>query len=210
MNAHGPTRWGPKATRTRTKPGNWSKVSRWNAAAEALGERHRVFCASLADVFDNHASIQDSWRKDLWELVKSTPSLDWMFLTKRPGNIAKYLPEDWGRGYPNVWLGATIVNQEEADRDIPKLMSVPATVRFLPMEPLIGPVDLLKVGDWFPCHNDEYGPGSEYLNALNIPTERNQTKSQIHLVIVGGETGNGARPMDPKWVRGIRDQCIPA
>ena len=134
------TRWGAHAGRTRTSPANWRKPLAWDRAAAAAGERHRVFCASLADVFDNHASILPKWRDDLWALIRATPHLDWMLLTKRPGNIAKMLPEDWGRGYANVWLGCTVVNQEEADRDVVKLFEVPAAVRFLSMEPLLGPV----------------------------------------------------------------------
>ena len=137
------TRWGPSADRTRTSVANWRKPLAWDRAAGLAGERHRVFCASLADVFDNHASIDPEWRADLWRLIASTPNLDWMLLTKRPGNIEKMLPHGWGRGWHNVWLGCTVVNQEEADRDIPKLLKVDAAVRFLSMEPLLGPVELL-------------------------------------------------------------------
>ena len=124
------TRWGHHADRTRTGAGNWSKPRAWNKAAAGLADRPRVFCASLADVFDNHASIMPEWRADLWALIRATPNLDWLLLTKRPGNIAKMLPPDWGDGYANVWLGCTVVNQDEADRDIPKLLAVPAKVRF--------------------------------------------------------------------------------
>ena len=137
------TRWGPSAERTRTSVANWRKPLAWDRAAGLAGERHRVFCASLADVFDNHASIDPQWIADLWRLIASTPNLDWMLLTKRPGNIEKMLPDGWGRGWHNVWLGCTVVNQEEADRDIPKLLKVDASVRFLSMEPLLGPVKLL-------------------------------------------------------------------
>ena len=151
--------------------------------------RPRVFCASLADVFDNHPSILPEWRADLWALIRATPNLDWLMLTKRSGNIAKMLPPDWGRGYPNVWLGCTVVNQAEADRDIPKLMAIPATVRFLSMEPLLGPVDL--VGDQAESGFKPWLDG-------------------IHLVIVGGESGPGARPTHPDWARSLRDQCVKA
>jgi len=81
------TRWGAHANRTRTAPANWRKPLAWNKAAQAAGQRHRVFCASLADVFDNHSSILPDWRADLWALIRATPNLDWMLLTKRPGNI---------------------------------------------------------------------------------------------------------------------------
>lgn len=179
-------RWGPHAPRTRTSASNWRSPTKWNKAAE--GKRHRVFCASLADVFDNHASILPEWRADLWALIRATPNLDWMLLTKRPGNIAKMLPPDWGRGYPNVWLGCTVVNQAEADRDIPKFLAVPAHVRFLSMEPLLGPVDLVGA-------QAESG-FKPWMNG-------------IHLVIVGGESGAHARvwPGLADAARSLRDQC---
>jgi protein gp37 len=205
----GATRWGPHADRTRTAPANWRKPLAWDRAAAQAGERHRVFCASLADVFDNHASVLPEWRADLWALIKATPNLDWMLLTKRPSNIAAMLPDDWGAGYPNVWLGCTVVNQTEADRDIPKLLSVPAHVRFLSMEPLLGPVDLTG---WFygfdkacaQCPKDE---DCECGWQMRRDLPDNIAPGSIDLVIVGGESGPNARPMHPDWARSLRDQC---
>lgn len=125
--------WGPHEARRRTSAANWNLPRRWNAAHEeffaANGRRRRVFCASLADVFDNQVEL--AWREDLWKLVRETPNIDWLILTKRIGNVAKMMPADWGSGYRNVWLGITAVNQVEADRDIPKLLNVPAAVRWL-------------------------------------------------------------------------------
>lgn len=193
------TRWGPHAARTRTSAANWRKPLAWDRAAAAAGERHRVFCASLADVFDNHASILPEWRDDLWRLIEATPNLDWMLLTKRPGNIANMLPVpfDFERLYPNVWLGCTVVNQAEADRDIPKLLAVPAAVRFLSAEPLLGPLDptSIKVG------------GAQSLYRANALTGDGFDGQRLNLVIVGGESGPGARPMHPDWARSLRDQC---
>lgn len=200
------TRWGPHAARTRTSAANWRKPLAWDKAAAAAGERHRVFCASLADVFDNHASIMPDWRDDLWSLIKATPNLDWMLLTKRPGNIGNMLPVpfDFEKQYPNVWLGCTVVNQAEADRDVPKLLAVPAAVRFLSMEPLLGPVAL---------HNLPIGGGR--LNALTGETlfpdgDYDPDNDRLDLVIVGGESGHGARGMHPDWARSLRDQCVAA
>jgi protein gp37 len=109
--------------------------------------RRRVFCASLADVFDNE--VDPAWRDDLFALIESTPNLDWMLLTKRIGNVQNMLRQILRLNGlpPNVWLGATICNQEEADRDIPKLLAVPAAVRFLSMEPLLGAVDIESACD---------------------------------------------------------------
>jgi len=132
-------RWGHEAARTRTK--TWQQPKRWQKKAVSEGKRFRVFCASLADVFDNHNSIQQSWRDDLWLLVKDCPNLDFLLLTKRPQNIKRYLPDDWGNGYQNVWLGCTVESQKEADR-LNHLVNIPAIVHFLSMEPLLGAVDL--------------------------------------------------------------------
>lgn len=181
--------WGPGAPRRRTSAANWRKPLAWNAAhAEFFaqhGRRQRVFCASLADVFDN--AVDPAWRADLFELIEQTPNLDWLLLTKRVGNVRSMAPLPWlTEGWPaNVWLGASIVNQAEADRDIPKLLAMPARVRFLSMEPLLGPVDLrFKIQPAF------HGP--------------------VDWVIVGGESGPSARPMHPGWARGLRDQCAAA
>jgi protein gp37 len=124
-----------------------------------LPARRRVFCASLADVFDNE--VDPLWRTDLWNLIEITPRLDWLLLTKRIGNARGMYPARWSDSFadgvpPNLWLGATIVNQEEADRDIPKLLEVPARVRFLSMEPLLGAADLRKWLDPWTCADCEF------------------------------------------------------
>lgn len=117
--------------------------------------RRRVFCASLADVFDNE--VDPIWRADLISLIGMTPNLDWLLLTKRIGNAAAMLKEAkdyWGfsdrpgKDWQNIWLGATICNQAEADRDIPKLLATPAAKRFLSIEPMLGPIDMAR---WLPA-----------------------------------------------------------
>ncbi|WP_333826899.1 phage Gp37/Gp68 family protein [Pararhodobacter sp.] len=200
----GGTHWGPGAPRRRTSVANWRKPLAWDRAAALAGERHRVFCASLADVFDN--AVDPAWRDDLWRLIEATPNLDWMLLTKRPGNIAKMLPPIWGAGWHNVWLGCTVVNQEEADRDIPKLLAVPAAIRFLSMEPLLGPVDLMSLDP----HGDFRPYGANGWSA--IWKDNRIGRAWLDLVIVGGESGKKARV----WVgfedacRSLRDQCAAA
>lgn len=199
--------WGPKAERRRTTPSNWNLPLRWNAQAEAFraqhGRRQRVFCASLADVFDNE--VPDAWRADLFSLIEATPNLDWLLLTKRIGNVGNMLPVpfDLDRLYPNVWIGATICNQQEADRDISKLLAVPARVRFLSMEPLLGPVDLTNVPVGGGQGHHEFDPIITG-NALHRATAADP---HVHWVIVGGESGPHARPMHPDWARSLRDQC---
>lgn len=200
--------WGPNQPRKRTAPSTWAAPLRWNREAAAAGVRHRVFCASLADVFDNEVPTQ--WRADLFTLIKKTTHLDWLLLTKRIGNVTRMLAEiSHGSDpdlpllemmpLPNFWIGATITSQSEADRDIPKLLAVPAAKRFLSMEPLLGPVDLLASGDPLcRCY------GCMSMAAMHQDSPGLQ---RIDWVIVGGESGPGARPMSPDWARSLRDQC---
>ena len=151
----GDTHWGAGKPRMLTSPSNWTKPRTWQLHAERGflpdgktphgGRRPRVFCASLADVMDNE--VPDMWRLNLWNVIRKTPRLDWLLLTKRIGNAARMLPAET---LANVWLGATIVNAEEAERDVPKLLATPAAVRFVSYEPALGPVDWTKYPgiDW--------------------------------------------------------------
>ena len=169
-----PMGWGPGKPRHRTSAENWKEPLKWNRAAAAAGIRTRVFCASLADVFDQE--VDPSWRADLWDLIRQCPNLDWQILTKRPEFIASCLPSDWRTGWPNVWLGTSVENQRWTDIRIPHLISVPAVVHFLSVEPLL---------DWITF----------------------KSLDDIEWVIVGGESGPGARPMSPPWVSAIQSQC---
>lgn len=183
-NRFGGGHWGAGAPRRRTSEQNWNQPRKWNEAAKREGVRKRVFCASMADVFDN--AVPEEWRCDLWKLVYETPHLDWLLLTKRIGNARDMLPLGHFRDgpLPNLWLGITVVNQEEANRDIPKLQAIPATIRFLSCEPLLGPVNISEVWD----------------GGIDA--------GEIHWVIVGGESGRGARPMHPRWARSLLHQCL--
>ena len=169
--------WGSGQQRQRTSAANWRQPLLWEREHEAFmlahGRRRRVFCASLADVFDNEAPPQ--WRGELWALVKATPHLDWLLLTKRIGNVRGMAPADGMP--PNVWLGATMVNQPEYDRDAGKLLAVDVSVRFVSAEPMLGPIR-----------------GGLDLHGLDW-------------VIVGGESGHGARPIQREWIEGLRREC---
>lgn len=234
-------KWGAGQPRHRTSESYWKQPLKWDREAEAVMDRYedalsaahafkqsssegvcfsepkplrpRVFCASLADVFDNE--VPGEWRLDLFDLIRQTPNLSWMILTKRIGNVSKMLSEasrlaisimggasaeqlqhplwdllmwleEWSSGLPpkNVHLGATICNQPEADRDIPKLLAVPAHKRFVSIEPMLGPIVL-------PRHDQSMGP----------------SYSPLDLVICGMESGPNARPGHPDWARSLRDQC---
>lgn len=174
----GVVEWGNHARR-RTTAANWKEPLKWNAAAKTFMQEHdrrpRVFCASLADVFDNQAPA--CWRDDLFGLIQECRWLDWLLLSKRPQNICKMLPLDWQEGYRNVWLGITTEDQERFDQRWPHLEEIPARIRFISYEPAIGPLRLPKRGPW-----------PDWL-------------------ISGGESGGGARPVDPQWVRGVIADC---
>lgn len=229
------------SARIRAAESTWKQPLAWNRKAAKEGVRYRVFCASLADVFD--AEVPDEWRLDLFALIAVTPHLDWLLLTKRPKVMrdflaAKDLDEAIGHrafellermngitaeqsaiaagllhgggGHalptsahlvphadawplPNVWLGTTVENQAMAEARIPHLLATPAAVRFLSMEPLLGPVDLTAIR-----HGSD--PDLSVFGAQWGPD----------WVITGGESGPGARPTHPDWFRSLRDDCAKA
>ncbi len=199
--------WGDAAPRDMTSDHYWRQPLRWNREAKESGVRSKVFCASLADVFEEHPAITASEaRERLWLLIEVTPWLDWMLLTKRPENIMLMIPERWRKQLPaNVWVGCTAENQEWAEKRIPHLLMVPAVVRFLSIEPMLGPVDLTDLI----LHDD--GPGEAHYSALecdvDVADDGEWLGKTVNLVIVGGESGPHARPMHPAWVRSVRDQC---
>lgn len=169
--------WGTAAGRRFFGDNHWREPVRWNRESEKSRERKRVFCASMGDVFEARADL-DPWRRRLWALIKDTPWLDWLLLTKRPANIEMMVP--WRSVWPqNVWLGITAETQELVQQRIPILIRQPAAVKFVSCEPLLGPVELTQ---WL--------------------------ENRINWVIVGGESGRSARPMHPSWVRSLRDQCL--
>jgi len=209
-------RWGGDfAVRRLTSNENLHKPYAWQRAAEKAGVRRRVFCSSLADFFDNQ--VPPEWRELAWRTIKETPNLDWQLLTKRPQNIAKMLPADWGDGYPNVWLGTTVENQEEADRRIPHLLAIPAAVHFLSCEPLLGLVDLTVIAapktewdgdeDWtFNClERGEYYQRQDDLGRWE--SGDGPWHPAISWVIIGTESGNDARHMPNEWADGLVTQC---
>ncbi len=212
--------WGPPTTssRVRTSVANWRKPLAWNREAKKDGVRYRVFCASLADVFEAHPDL-DAVRADLWPMVEACDSLDWQLLTKRPENILRMVPPAWLTAWPaHVWIGTTVESQKYAVQRIPHLLAVPARVRFLSCEPLLEQVNLdppmcptcggydevLADDDATPCcaeHGDEMG-FNVWLDAC-----ANEQQRGISWVIVGAESGPGARPFDLAWARSIVAQC---
>lgn len=227
-------KWGPNSVRVRTSASYWKQPLAWNAdtwltcpecgwrgssidaTRNNFGEhrcpacdcgnpmhptRQRVFCASLADVFEDRPELP-AWRDDLYTLIDQTPNLDWLILTKRPENIFKMLPVrwsklGWGKDAPvprNIWMG---VSTEDQENFIIRWSILVATSRllhfeklFVSAEPLLGPIDMspsMRFGTRTPVGFVDRG---------------------IDWVIAGGESGPGARPMHPDWVRSLRDQCL--
>lgn len=277
--------WGPGAPRRRTGESNWRSPMNWNAAASDLREkfrqcpacgyrgffdhgcpnddcagfhvgevvRPRVFCASLADWLDPEVPIE--WLADLLDLIRRTPHLDWLLLTKRPGNWrarimdAEVLTDnrelrEWlglwrlsrepGGPQPptNVWIGTSVEDQQRADERIPALLRIPARVRFLSCEPLLGPVDLRRwTEEGLECSGCSWaGSEGQSPGEKNYPDTHPEDsefecpdcgepcghtpifellggRDGVHWVVCGGESGPKARPMHPDWARALRDEC---
>lgn len=212
---YGGDHWGKDKPR-RMILGEWGKPAKWNAEAKAAGVVRRVFCASMCDLFEDFTGpVLDRQDKPVemkhhpgrfWDvpllrartlaMVGETPNLLWLLLTKRPENVRGMVPVEWlaPGGWPtNVMVGTSPCNQETADRCIPELLKVPGR-RFLSIEPLLGAVDLSA---FF---------GGPYVGLPGDKVHENYNFG-IHWVIVGGESGPGARPCDVAWIRGIVKQC---
>ena len=186
-------KWGPQGTRKRTSEANWRKPLAWNRQAERDGVRRKVFCASLADVFEDREELAP-WRADLFRLIEQTRQLDWLLLTKRPENVNQMIGRATGRPASawladchHIWLGTSVEDQQRADERIPHLLRVPAKVHFLSCEPLLGPLDIA-------FYLESHDTGGDYTNTVSW-------------VIAGGESGHVTRPAQPNWFRAIRDAC---
>jgi protein gp37 len=227
----GIVKWGKGEPRRRTSEIMWKLPLKWNrdhrllvgTSEEEVHWRPRVFCASLADWLDNEVPIE--WLLDLLELIRITPYLDWLLLTKRPENFRKRIFKvgcyavgedvdnkplaalcyDWldkNASPSNVWIGTTVEDQHRANIRIPQLLDIPAKVRFLSCEPLLGKVDLR-----LPCAGTHHGIGTlDCPRELHHHHDRKCVGRNLHWVITGGESGNGCRPFDASWARSLRDQ----
>jgi protein gp37 len=152
------------------------------AAPLGWPEPARIFTCSWSDFFHEAA---DGWRADAWDVIRRTPHHMYQILTKRPERMAGHLPPDWGRGWPNVWLGVSVENQRWVER-AERLVEIPAVVRFVSAEPLLGPVDLMRLRPG-PCTVVEL----------------------LSWVIVGGESGPDGvrRDMKLEWLASVVRQC---
>jgi protein gp37 len=180
-------RYGQDPTKVVRSKTTFTNPMRWK-------EPRVIFTCSWSDFFIEEA---DGWRPEAWEVIRKTPQHTYQILTKRPELIAARLPEDWGQGYENVWLGVSVENQKYADERVPALLNTPAKIRFLSIEPILGPVELVQ-------HDQEFGFVINWLTGFDgcdpaIPG--------IDWVICGGESGPERRPMQTEWATSLRDQC---
>jgi protein gp37 len=185
--------WGVKAERRFFGPKHWAEPLKWNRAAAKAGVRRRVFCASMADVFEDREELHAT-RADLFVLIEKTEHLDWLLLTKRPENIRKLWPRgfyepgpDW---WPNLWLGTTVESQEYAESRLPPLLDVNAAVHFVSYEPALGPVNFTPWMD-HECGDPPHG----------------RCPNELAWIIAGGESGANARAGEAAWYRQVRDDC---
>lgn len=177
-----PVEWGPGGQRGYIADEKWKQPLAWDRAAARSAERPRVFCGSMMDVFEGLREQRPHLAR-LFELIASTPRLDWMLLTKRPNNVRKLAPRVLP---PNVWIGATTESQDWADQRLPHLLALDCTIRFVSVEPMLSALDLRPF----------LGPG----------------RGQVNWVIFGGESGMQARGPEGAigWYRDLRDQCLEA
>lgn len=215
--------WGKDAERRFFGDKHWAEPLRWDAAAAAAGYPALVFCASMADVFEDRADLVDH-RARLWDLIAATPHLIWQLLTKRPENVRGMVPDRWithplddidyiiGDWPANVWIGTTVEDQERADERIPHLLAIPAPVRFLSCEPLLGPLDLspwLHL-EWMDALRPPGAPMSfrgEGGWGVEMFTYLAGRRTDIGWIIVGGESGAGYRALDLAHGADVIDQA---
>jgi protein gp37 len=221
--------WGPHAPRRRSSPAAWKEPLKWDKAARAAGEKHSVFGPSLGDAFDNH--VDPAWRRDYFDLMRATPNLIYLLLTKRPQNIVEMSIE--AGGLPaNAALGTTVEDQKRADQNVPALLKAKVELSplfvFLSCEPLLGTIDLRWItepdedadgvidalggfnwiegpGPFAPYHPVRPGHLGRVMSRQII-----RESTGIDWLICGGESGPNARPMHPAWERSLREQCAAA
>lgn len=199
--------WRRHGERRMLSDDNWRKPLRWNRRAEQVGVPAKVFCASMADVFEDHPALEEP-RKRLWDLIEATPWLRWQLLTKRPENVAGMAP--WGDSWPaHVWLGTSVETQRFAEQRIPILLEIPAGIRFLSCEPVLEDLDLTPwlaaLRDVTDPHYD--APDGAVVDGMERVGDQWVRRERLHWIICGGESGPKSRVTEVAWVRSLVEQC---
>lgn len=199
---YGFNNWGAYGSRRLFGDKHWAQPETWNRRAEQAGVPAKVFCASMADVFEDHPALP-AQRERLWDLIGRTPWLRWQLLTKRPENVNAIVP--WGADWPaQVWLGISVESQRFADQRIPELRKIPARVKFLSVEPLVGPVDpsCVDAADWTICGGESGAKAApmhpQWVRRLR---DRCQAQSKPFLFKQWGKWG----PLAPLDANGVYD-----
>lgn len=172
--------WGPTAGRRVFGTKHWREPYQWNREASLAKRPHRVFCGSMCDIFEDRPEL-DAERERLWKTIVDTDNLVWLLLTKRPENVTRMVPQEWIEdSFPeHVWLGVSVENQDYFKRY--RVIEELVVKQFLSVEPMLGPV--------------------------HLPEQAKDLWGDLLWVIVGGESQPGARPMELRWARDLRDEC---
>jgi protein gp37 len=230
--------WGAGSERRLFGAKHWDEPLKWDKAAKRDGVRRRVFCASMADVFENINAVWEA-RERLWDLIEKTPNLEWLLLTKRPENILLLAPWQWALDPPeNVRIGTTIENQKVAGQRLADLSRWPGK-NFISVEPMLEPISLARElvpeecdwdqvnaipdanepeefieeceaeCDWVNCGNDlvENPEWREYKTWRAHRARLFAMGRGIDWVIIGGESGAGARLMEMWWATSLVMEC---
>lgn len=191
--------WGPDGARVGASDDYWREPERWDRRARRAGRRLRVFCGSLCDWLEDRPDLIAP-RARLFDLIGRTPNLEWLLLSKRIENYARLVPPAWMLAAPaNVRVGATAEDQDAADRRIPELLRIHAA-NFVSVEPMLGPV---RMRGWLKMFRNDH-----------VADPTGIAYQSVDWVIIGGESGVGARPFELEWARRLlwecRDEGVPA
>jgi len=200
--------WGPKTERRFFGEKHWEEPRKWDRAAAIADTQIKVFCASMADVFEDREDLNGS-RRRLWALIEETPRLTWQLLTKRPQNMIAMTPQRWRAGWPsNVWAGTTTENQTTFDERWEHLRQVPAAVLFVSVEPMIGPVYVQNAGapQWV-IFGGESGPGHSTLDLNALAESATYAKRAGAAIFVKQDSGPypGKQGRIPDYLWGLKE-----
>jgi len=182
----------------------------------------KIFVNSMSDLF--HEDVPDKFINDVFDTMEYAAQHTYIILTKRPDRMCNFIHNYWIETLPlaeHIWLGVSVENQQVADERIPLLLQTPAAVRFVSVEPMLGPVDIRKYLLNLSCDHFAENPEENEVREGVIDCYRPENVSgkcspincpfggydKLDWIICGGESGPGARPIHPDWVRSLRDQC---
>lgn len=200
VNRFGKPIWGLTADRE-YKKGIWKDILKWDKSANERNVRERVFVSSMSDFLEDHEQV-DEWRESAKDILSGLTNLDVLILTKRPENAIRFLGDWWNSWPEHIWMGTSVEDQLAANKRISHLLQTPAKIKFLSLEPLLGSVDLTDVD----YNNTTVNALTGRVNSTSF--EVGFQGDFINWLIIGGESGRNARPMNPRWVAELHQQSI--